>query len=185
MIASSSCNSEAGQCVRQGLPRATNTRSGRQSPGANDVKIARFATPVMLISVKMEFSTWSVLCETHSATRSMSIIGKRRRPGSMQQSLGNRIILAQNKCQREQCVRALAIEITPEIAVDDAHTRDDSLNGRERSEVQTGETSTKDTGKPYATETLQETPRNTTPPNFGKSQRSTWKGRFTTAIPSA
>ena len=78
----------------------------------------------------------------------------------------------------------LAIKITPEVAVDDAHTRDDPLNGRECSEVQTGENSTKDTGKPDATETRKETAQKQHPPNFGNSQRSTWKGRFTTAIPA-
>ena len=72
--------------------------------------------------------------------------------------------------------------------MDDAHTKDDSHNGRERSKVQTGENNTKDTGKQDATETMQETPRKTLPPslpNFGKSQFSKWWGRFTTALPTA
>ena len=40
---------------------------------ANAIEITRFATPVMLITVKMELNTRNVLCETKPATRRMSI----------------------------------------------------------------------------------------------------------------
>ena len=42
--------------------------SRRQAPSANAIEIMRFATPVMLITVKMELFTRTVLCETKPAT---------------------------------------------------------------------------------------------------------------------
>ena len=55
--------------------------SRRQAPSANAIEITRFATPVMLVTVKMEIMKRNVLCETKPATRKLSITEKRRRPG--------------------------------------------------------------------------------------------------------